>query len=339
VVPSTYHADDGAAYERFLGRWTQRLAGPFIAFAAVPADGDVLDVGCGTGSLTLALAQDRTGGRVVGIDIAEPYIASPAIARARRASVLEVGDACHLRFADGAFAGALAQLSLNFVPDAAAAVCEMRRVTRRAGFLPARSGISGAGWSNQRLFWDTAAAIDRGAAAARDRLFSHPLALPGGLIGLWQEAGLMQVEPASLIIRMDYADFDDYWQPLLGGQGPVGTYVGGLSAALRSAIQAEVRAAYLSGATDGPRSMTATAWAVRGNRRLSYGLAQADCRTSRCAAAARCAFFSIARKCFTSWRPKGVRLAPPPLTPPSWVLTAGSLKHWLMLSTSSQARR
>src|SRR5882672_3392909 len=67
VAPSTYHADDGAAYERFLGRWTQRLAEPFIAFARLPANGDVLDVGCGTGSLAMALERDRRGGRVVGV--------------------------------------------------------------------------------------------------------------------------------------------------------------------------------------------------------------------------------------------------------------------------------
>jgi hypothetical protein len=62
---------------------------------------------------------------------------------------------------------------------------------------------------------------------------------------------------------MDYDSFDDYWQPLLGGQGPVGGYVAGLPAEARRRIEAAVRSAYLSGARDGPRSMTATAWAVR----------------------------------------------------------------------------
>jgi hypothetical protein len=68
----------------------------------------------------------------------------------------------------------------------------------------------------------------------------------------------------SLTIRMDYAGFADYWQPLLGGQGPFGSYVSGLAPGLRERIEAAVRRAYLSGAADGPRSMTATAWAVRG---------------------------------------------------------------------------
>jgi hypothetical protein len=63
---------------------------------------------------------------------------------------------------------------------------------------------------------------------------------------------------------MDYANFDDYWRPLLGGQGPVGTYVNGLAPDRQALIAERVRAAYLAGGPDGPRSMTATAWAVRG---------------------------------------------------------------------------
>jgi hypothetical protein len=63
---------------------------------------------------------------------------------------------------------------------------------------------------------------------------------------------------------MDYADFADYWEPLLGGQGPVGTYVNRLAPAMRAHVHEAVRLAYLSGAPDGPRSLTATAWAMRG---------------------------------------------------------------------------
>jgi hypothetical protein len=63
---------------------------------------------------------------------------------------------------------------------------------------------------------------------------------------------------------MEYADFADYWEPLLGGQGPVGSYVASLAPERRTQIAKRVREAFLSGAPDGPRSLTATAWAVRG---------------------------------------------------------------------------
>jgi hypothetical protein len=116
----------------------------------------------------------------------------------------------------------------------------------------------------QRLFWDSAAAIDPAAGMARDRLFSAPLALPDGLHDLFARCGLAEVERSSITIRMDYANFADYWQPLLGGQGPVGTYAMKLEANVRGRVEQAVRAAYCCGAPDGPRSMTATAWAVRG---------------------------------------------------------------------------
>ncbi|MGE0116338.1 MAG: class I SAM-dependent methyltransferase [Dongiaceae bacterium] len=261
---STYAASDGPAYQRFLGRWTAWLAPPFLAFARLPEKGPVLDVGCGTGSLSLALAARDPHRSVVGLDIAAPYIAfAQAQVRTERVR-FTIGDACALPLGNGAFAGSLAQLALNFVPDAGKAVGEMRRVTRPGGVVAACVWDFRGGLVYQRLFWDTAAGIDDGAGAARDRLFSHELSVPDGLPRLWEKAGLRDVLRDSLTIRMDYAGFADYWQPLLGGQGPFGSYVSGLAPSLRDRIEAAVRRAYLSGAADGPRSMTATAWAVRG---------------------------------------------------------------------------
>ncbi len=263
AASSTYRATDGAAYEWFLGRWTQRLAPAFRDFARLPPTGAALEVGCGTGSLALALAETR-GQPVSAIDIAEPYI---AYARARPGAdrvAFEQGDACHLRFADGSFAGCLTQLVLNFVPDAFAAVSEMKRVTVRHGVVAGTIWDFRGGLVYQRIFWDSAAGIDPSAAGTRDKLFSHPLAQASGLLDLWQKAGLADIELGSLTIRMDYASFADYWDPLLTGQGPVGNYVQGLAPALCERVKAQVEAAYLSGAPNGPRSMTATAWAVRG---------------------------------------------------------------------------
>jgi SAM-dependent methyltransferase len=263
-LASTYHASDGAAYEVFLGRWTRLLAPRLLDFTAFPPDGALLDVGTGTGSLAHAMAVRWPSRRVVGIDIAAPYIEYARVAAQGPSPEFEAGDAAALRFDDQTFAGAAAQLVLNFVPNAIAAVRDMRRVTRRGGTIAAAVWDFRGGLVYQRLFWDSAAGIDPKAGLARDRLFSGPLALPDGLPELFHDAGLANVARDFLTIRMTYANFDDYWQPLLGGQGPVGTYVAALEPNLRDRIEQAVRLAYCSGAPDGERSLTATAWAVRG---------------------------------------------------------------------------
>ena len=198
------------------------------------------------------------------VDLSAPYLAF-ARARADGPGIrFTRADAAALPFATGSFAAAFAQLALNFVPDPQRAALEMRRVTRAGGVVAAAVWDFRGGLLFQRLFWDTAAALDAQAGAARDRLFSHPLALPEGLVELWRTVGLRAVERGSLTIRMDFAEFDDYWQPLQGGQGPFGAYVAGLPEGRRAKVRASVRAAFLAGSPDGPRSLTATAWAVRG---------------------------------------------------------------------------
>jgi SAM-dependent methyltransferase len=203
----------------------------------------------------------------VGIDIAPPYVALARSQASFENLAFEVADAARLPYADASFAGAGAQLVLNFVPDPLAALNEMRRVTAPGGHLVAAVWDFRGGLVYQRIFWDTAAGIDAGAAGARDKLFSGALALPDGLVRLFEGTRLDRIERASITIRMDYAGFDDYWQPLCGGQGPVGTYLAGLAPDLRARIEEAVATAYRSGSPDGPRSMTATAWAVRGRVR------------------------------------------------------------------------
>lgn len=266
-APVSYHASDGAAYEWFLGRWTERLAKVFADFADLPGDGTVADIGCGTGALAAEVARRHTGRHVIGVDASERYLEFARTHREAPNLDFQHGDAAKLPFADGALSSALGQLVLNFVPDPLAVVREMARVTRPGGVVAAAVWDFCGGLVYQRIFWDTAAGIDPSAGAARDRLFSHPLAAPDGLERLWISAGISDVESASLTIRMDYANFDDYWDPLLGGQGPVGVYVAGLDGEMRARLRASVRAAFLTGRPDGPRSLAATAWAVRGYSR------------------------------------------------------------------------
>lgn len=261
---SSYQANDGAAYERFIGRWSRRVADRIADTVTFEGGGALLDVGCGTGSLSAALLARHPNRRVVGIDVAEPYL---EFARARpdlTGVELLKGDAQDIAFPDNTFDGAGALIALNFMSDPLKAAQEMARVVRPGGVLVAAAWDFRGGLVYQRLLWDTAAAIDPVASKTRDKIFSNPLALPDGMANLWRSAGLAKVERQSLTVRMDFADWDDYWQPLLGGQGPVGGYVAALEPDLQARVCDAVRAAFLSGDVDGPRSLTATSWVVTG---------------------------------------------------------------------------
>ena len=106
--------------------------------------------------------------------------------------------------------------------------------------------------------------IDPAAVELRGRAMSKPVVAPGGLARVFQAAGLADVDERPLLIRMEHPDFADYWGPFLRGEGPIGGYVVGLADAARARLEQHVRAAYLAGAPDGPRSFAAVAWSCRG---------------------------------------------------------------------------
>jgi ubiquinone/menaquinone biosynthesis C-methylase UbiE len=131
--PSNFHASDGAAYEVWLGRWSRRLASVFLDFAEFPESGELLDVGCGTGALTFAMADRWPTRSVIGIDLAAPFISYAQSRRSGDRPMFETGDACALKYEDGRFAGVAAHLVFLFIPKPEVALREMRRVTRMYG--------------------------------------------------------------------------------------------------------------------------------------------------------------------------------------------------------------
>jgi SAM-dependent methyltransferase len=263
-MASSYTASDAAAYQRLMGRWSGRLADALIAFAGLDAGDRVLDVGCGTGSLALALAARPEPSAIVGLDIAAPYIAYAAERVADPRLSFLTGDAVSMDFPPGIFDRCYSLLALNFMSDPGEALAAMRRATRRGGVVAAAVWDFPGGLVYQRIFWDTAAALDPEADHARARHFSSPLTGPDQLAAALRHAGLAEVRAASLTIRMGYSDFADYWEPIANAQGPVGDYVKRLLPEPLDRLTASVRRAYLAGAADGPRSMAATAWAARG---------------------------------------------------------------------------
>jgi SAM-dependent methyltransferase len=242
------------AYEKAMGRWSRRLAPPLIQFGGL-ADGDrVLDVGCGTGSLTFALPQIANIASATGIDLTEAYL---EFARAQNSDpriTFRTADARALPFEDNSFDRAFSMLVLQFIPDAARAVAEMRRVVQPGGTTTAAVWDVYGGMPTARMMWDIAAALD---PSIEPPLF-QPLSQPNEMATLWRELGFVDVEQTSLLIRMEFSCFDDYWLPLTS-EGPVAQFVAGLSAAARATLTEYVRRAYVANLPDGPRSFACVA--------------------------------------------------------------------------------
>ncbi len=254
----------GAAYEPYVGRWSRLVAREFLAWLAVPPGARWLDVGCGTGALTQTILAEAAPRAVMGIDQSEAYA---RYARAQtpdpRAS-FQVGDAQQLPLEAGQFDAAVSGLVLNFVPRPADAAREMARVTRAGGAVAAYVWDYAGEMQLMRHFWDAAAALDP-AAVELDEGRRFPLCKPAPLAQLFRDAGLREVEARAIDVPTPFRDFDDYWSPFLGGQGPAPSYAMSLSDERRVALRDRIRAG-LPIATDGSIPLIARAWAVRGQR-------------------------------------------------------------------------
>ncbi|QRY68285.1 class I SAM-dependent methyltransferase [Ensifer sp. PDNC004] len=263
-MTSSFNVQSAAGYEQLMGRWSRQLAPLFIDFAGVTDGERVLDVGCGTGSLTFALPRAADVSEITAIDFSPVFVEATIKANSDPRIKVQQADACALPFADASFDRALALLVLHFVPEAGKAVAEMRRVVRPGGVVAAAVWDHFGGMPGMRMVLDVAAMLDGNAEQVRSRYCFQPMMRPGEMMQSFVANGLTDVEQTSLLIRMDYQSFADFWEPISAGEGPLGKYVGSLDAGMRAKLDAAIRAAYEAGQPDGPRSFAAVAWACRG---------------------------------------------------------------------------
>ncbi len=256
---------DGESYDMLMGRWSRLLAPRFVEWVRLPANAEVLDVGSGTGALSRALAEGGAT-KVVGVDRSQGYadFASEHVGAEYPQLAFEAGDAMALRFPENSFDAAVSGLLLNFLPDAAVAVREMQRVVRPRGMVAAYVWDYAGRMELLRHFWDAAIAVDP-AAGSLDEGVRFPICHPEELASVLRVADLENVATSNIDLPIMFHDFEDYWEPFLGGQGPSGGYAMGLSEEARERFRSHLQTA-LPVDRDGRIPMTLRAWAVRGRK-------------------------------------------------------------------------
>jgi ubiquinone/menaquinone biosynthesis C-methylase UbiE len=207
--PPPIRFDDGAAYETYMGIWSQSVGDAFLRWLAPAPGWRWLDVGCGNAAFTEMLVERCAPAEVQGIDPAEAQI---AFARTRlpagAPAAFQVGDAQALPWADARFDAAVMALVIFFVPDPAKAVAEMVRVTRPGGSVSAYA-------------WDV---LGGGLpyAAMMEEIKAMGIALPAPpsedasrletMRSLWQDAGLVNVETRTIEVQRSFESFERFWE-------------------------------------------------------------------------------------------------------------------------------
>jgi SAM-dependent methyltransferase len=248
------------AYERHVGRYGSELAEALIRVAGVEPGQRALDVGCGPGALTVALAELLGADSVAAIDPSEPDV---EVCRHRVPGAdVRVGVAEELPFGDGEFDAVLAQLVVQMMSDAPGGVGEMRRVARPGGVVAACVWDFAEGMTMLRTYWDAALALEPERAREFGAHRRRPYCRPGELRELWGAVGLEEIEVGELVVGADYSGFDDFWSPFPAGVGGSGGYCVSLDERRRHALREEVRGRL--GSPKGPFRLMARAWYARG---------------------------------------------------------------------------
>jgi SAM-dependent methyltransferase len=252
----------GAAYEPYVGRWSRLVARDFLSWLEVPAGSRWLDVGCGTGALTQTILTEANPAEVQAIDLSPDYVAYARAQTPDPRATFQAGSAEALPFEADRFDAVVSGLVLNFVPHPDQALAEMARVVRPGGAVGLYVWDYADRMQLMRHFWDAAVALNPNAQAL-DEGRRFPLCQPEPLQQLFQQASLHDVSVRPIDVPTTFRDFDDYWSPFLGGQGPAPSYAMSLADDQRAALRERIRST-LPITPDGSIPLIARAWAAVG---------------------------------------------------------------------------
>jgi SAM-dependent methyltransferase len=250
----------GESYDPYIGRWSRLVAARFLDWLEVPADRTWLDVGCGTGALTATIAERAAPRSVLGVDPSDAFVSHAR--RLLREVEFLVGQAEELPVSDRSFDAVVSGLVLNFLPEPGRGVSEMVRATAPGGVVAAYVWDYADRMQLIRFFWDAAVELDDGAATL-DEGARFEVCAPEPLLSLARDAGVEHPAVSPIEVATVFEDFDDYWTPFLGAQGPAPAYAMSLDDDARARLRERIRSR-LPIRSDGTIPLVARAWALRG---------------------------------------------------------------------------
>ena len=238
------------------------MAPEFLEWLNCPCNLSWLDVGCGTGALSEAIFQNYKPGYLCCVD-SSPEFLEKVKRKNLSGADFRTGDACELPVSDNIFDVVVSGLALNFFPDIAGALSEMKRVLKKNGTIAAYVWDYAGKMEFLRLFWDAASEVDVNAAKF-DEGRRFPICNIDKLRNVFEQASLTDIETRFLDIETIFENFEDYWNPFLGGQGPAPGYLAFQEKDLQDKIRSTIRRKLIVG-SNGSIKLLARAVAVRGN--------------------------------------------------------------------------
>jgi ubiquinone/menaquinone biosynthesis C-methylase UbiE len=238
-------------YDRYMGRYTVPLSRALADAVGVREGMRVLDVGCGPGGLTSELAGRVGAESVAAIDPAEQFVA--ACRERHPGADVRQGVAEELPWEDDGFDAVLSCLVIAFMRDPDAGLREMARVTRPGGRVGVCMwDIAGGGMTMLRLFWSAMKAVKPETEGELPRAGTAE----GEIAERMNDAGFRDVAGGALEVSVDYAGFEDFWEPFNYAVGPSGQAYAKLDEESRGTVREAIR----SELPDGPFTLDARSW-------------------------------------------------------------------------------
>ena len=237
------------------------MAPVFLKWLNIPNNMSWLDVGCGTGALSEAIFHTSKPAYVCCLDPSAEFLEKAKEKVSDNADFL-LGNASDIPSTNHTFDVVVSGLALNFFPDLTNALSGMKRVLKEGGTIAAYVWDYAGRMDFLRLFWDAACEIDTNAVKF-DEGIRFPVCNVDALRMVFHEAGLTGIKTAFLDINTVFKNFDDYWSPFLGGQGPAPGYLASINKDLKDQIKNTIFKKLSVGPND-PIQLLARAIAVSG---------------------------------------------------------------------------